>query len=245
MPLSLDGVSNFSMSCQIPKVFENNDIVIINKPVGIPMHDNAQGIAQILRTQYGFDALHLCHRLDTPTSGCLVLAKNPIAAAKIGELFEQRLIQKYYLALTNSRPKKKQGTIKGDMKNRRKGQHLLLKSMKNPAITQFISFGLDAGVRVAVVKPFTGKTHQIRVAMKSNSTPLIGDTLYSGSQSDRMYLHAYQIGFSYKGEDIVVSCLPEQGDLFLSKPFQQWHQALGDISALPWPTIKSPLPKND
>lgn len=61
------------------------------------------------------------------------------------------------------------------------------------------------------MQPKTGKTHQLRVAMKSLGSPILGDKLYSGSQADRVYLHAYQLDFEYENEKISVQALPTSG----------------------------------
>lgn len=64
------------------------------------------------------------------------------------------------------------------------------------------------------MQPKTGKTHQLRVAMKSLGSPILGDNLYSGNQSDRVYLHAYQIEFDYQNEHFCVQALPESGQIW-------------------------------
>ena len=159
----------------IPVLFENTDLIIVNKPIGIAMHDatseadvreniaengepeKIDGIVTRLKKQLAVTELHLCHRLDTGTSGCLCLAKNAAVAGEIGELFSSRRVSKYYLALSDHKPKKKQGMIMGDMKNRRGGQRVLLKTTENPAITQFFSSAAKPGTRGFIVKPHSGK----------------------------------------------------------------------------------------
>lgn len=109
----------------IPVLFENTDLIIVNKPIGIAMHDatneadvreniaengepkKIDGIVTRLKKQLAVTELHLCHRLDTGTSGCLCLAKNAAVAGEIGELFSSRRVSKYYLALSSQKPKKK------------------------------------------------------------------------------------------------------------------------------------------
>ncbi|WP_211162710.1 TIGR01621 family pseudouridine synthase [Alteromonas ponticola] len=221
-------------------VYDHQDFIVVDKPVGMPMHDSARGIVVSSENVLGEKDLHLCHRLDTGTSGCLILAKSPTAAAQFEQLFSQRKIQKYYLALTQLKPNKKQGTVIGDMKNRRRGQHILVKSRENPAVTQFFSSSVEAGRRGAVVKPLTGKTHQIRVALKSLGSPILGDTFYGGIESDRMYLHAWQLHFSYRGESIRCICPPNEGKLFQSAPFKNWLAKQPPPTSLPWPPFNLP-----
>lgn len=203
------------------------------------MHDSDTALLRLMQQQHGLSALHLCHRLDTPTSGIMVLARHAHAAAVFGELFAARRMQKYYLALTCKKPKKKQGSIIGDMQKRRAGQWMLCPTTHHPAITQFFSYGLEEGIRLALVKPLTGKTHQIRVAMKSLGSPILGDTLYGGVESDRCYLHAWGLTFEYLGQRVSCFAPPQQGDWFQRPVFTQWLAQPPDVEQLPWP--KAPV----
>lgn len=216
---------------------EHPDFLIVHKPPGVAMHDATHGIISQVRALTGVTGLHLCHRLDTVTSGVMCLARHPDAAASIGEQFASRQVQKYYLALSDQKPKKKQGTIKGDMRNRRGGQHMLLNSLENPAVTQFFSSSVAPGLRGFVIKPHTGKTHQIRVALKSLGAAILGDSLYGGSSADRTYLHAWALAFQYNGEQIRCVSAPEHGGHFLSPEFATWLADQRAPDSLPWPRV--------
>ena len=89
------------------------------------------------------------------------------------------------------------------------------------------------------MKPKTGKTHQIRVALKSISSAICGDHLYAEKQNeyDRGYLHAYQINFELQGTSFNFSCLPKVGSLFTSQEFLNQIEKIGDVSELAWPKI--------
>ncbi|WP_218395457.1 pseudouridine synthase [Alteromonas lipotrueae] len=258
---------------EIPILVDDNDVLIVNKPSGIAMHDNANttniestgtgeniktggsadsgyisnidthalGIVSLLREQTGFSQLHLCHRLDTGTSGCLCLAKNTQTAALIGEAFASRRVSKYYLAISADKPKKKQGTIVGDMKNRRGGQFMLLKSKDNPAVTQFFSQSAKPGYRGFIVKPLTGKTHQIRVALKSMGAAILGDTLYSGAPSDRLHLHAGWLRIPLPSRTILVKAPILSGDLFTDSEVSNWLTELPEPDSFNWPVIAPSL----
>lgn len=202
------------------------------------MHDAQCGIVTLLRNQLQEPELFLCHRLDDGTSGCLILARNSSAAATLSELFATRNIQKFYVAMAYGKPRKKQGTIKGDMINRRRGQHILTKTLENPAITQFFSQSVSPGLRGYIVRPLTGKTHQIRVALKSVGAPILGDTLYGKDDADRLYLHALRVCFTYQGTAFSVSCPVNTGQAFLSQTGQYWLGTLSEPEHLPWPDIK-------
>ena len=216
-------------------IFSHPDFFIINKSAGITMHDAQHGIVRQVCEALGETDLRLVHRLDDGTSGCLILARNPQAAARFEVLFRTRQVQKYYLALVEKKPKKKQGTITGDMKNRRNGQHILLKSQHNPAVSQFFSYGFTDAPRLMLVKPLSGKTHQIRVAMKSLGSPIIGDTLYSAAPSDRLYLHAWGLEFEYEGEPVSVFCTPSDGEYFAHNSIADWLAQAPHPNTLNWP----------
>ncbi|MCW8093123.1 TIGR01621 family pseudouridine synthase [Alteromonas sp. ASW11-130] len=225
-------------------VFEHRDFVIVDKPVGMLMHDSERGIVLSSERETGAEKLHLCHRLDTGTSGCVILAKHPAAAAKFQRLFSQRKIKKFYLAVADQKPNRKQGTVIGDMKNRRRGQYILVKTRENPAVTQFFSSAIEAGRRGFLVKPLTGKTHQIRVALKSLGSPILGDSLYGGNACDRMYLHAWQLKFEYDDEVITCTSEPSDGEIFRSSTFGSWLAKHSAPDNLRWPDFKLPSLKN-
>lgn len=197
-------------------IYRHSDFVIIDKPAGVSVHrdEQAVGLTEKLANQLGVEKVWLVHRLDKITSGLLILALTKKAAAYFYELFEQHQIQKTYLALATQKPKKKQGKIIGDMVRTRNGAWKLCLSRGNPAITQFISYSVEPNLRLFILQPKTGKTHQLRVAMKSLGSPILGDRLYGGQLADGVYLHAYKLSFNYHGEQIVVSVKPKIGGIW-------------------------------
>lgn len=127
-------------------------------------------------------------------------------------MFTSRKIDKYYLAMIKAKPKKKQGWIKGDMAKSRRGTFKLLKTKLNPAITRFYSHSVGVNLRGCIIKPFSGKTHQIRVALKSIGAPILGDLAYGGESADRTYLHAFCLEFEWHGKPVSYqACPPEEG----------------------------------
>lgn len=153
------------------------------------------------------------HRLDKPTSGVLIVALTREANQQLSQAFANRAVTKTYLAISDQKPKKKQGWIKGDMAPSRRGQFKLLRSQENPAMTYFESESISTGVRGFKLHPKTGKTHQLRVAMKSIGSPILGDKLYAGTPADRLYLHAWKLAFTYQDQLFEVTANPE-GSLF-------------------------------
>ena len=203
-------------------IFENSDFVIFDKPAGLNFHseDNEAGFVVLATKQLEIPQLYSVHRLDKMTSGLIILAKSSEVANKFTKMFENREIEKFYIAISLRKPKKKQGWIKADMSNARRGSYKLLQTKNNPAVTQFLSCALRVGERLFLIKPHTGKTHQIRVALKSIGSPIAGDIRYANAdeakKEDRGYLHAYALRFSLDGEEFSFISNPSNGDRFLS-----------------------------
>ncbi|MFC3120322.1 pseudouridine synthase [Agaribacter flavus] len=216
-------------------LFENEDFVVLYKPCAVEMHDPENGIIPLTRLTLKTESpLYLVHRLDKQTSGLLLLAKTKVAAAELGDQFAKRAVKKLYIALASGKPKKKQGKINGDMSKARNGSYKLSSSMVNPALTQFYTESFALNVRLYKLKPYTGKTHQLRVALKSNSTPILGDTRYSGDAADRMYLHACYLNFVSQGQAHTFFSSPVEGKLWQDK---FTHNDIKQWLALPWPKV--------
>ncbi|GAA0791189.1 RNA pseudouridine synthase [Shewanella aestuarii] len=218
-------------------VSHQDDFIIINKAANVHFHsqDGTAGVVAQVETDLGIK-LFAVHRLDTPTSGLLILAKTSAAANRFTQLFTAHQVQKYYLAIAMGKPKKKQGWIIGDMAKSRRSMYKLLRSKENPAITHFFSHSIASGIRAYLLKPFSGKTHQLRVALASIGVPILGDNLYGKQTSDRCYLHAYQLSFCYLGQEYQFIQLPDEGSYFLDEGMQQFIQDSWSVPAqLDWP----------
>lgn len=202
-------------------VFENPAFILAFKAAGVNFHseDEAGFVVQV--SQHLGLPLFPVHRLDKMTSGLVILAKNSETAAQFGKMFENREVEKYYLAISMRKPKKKMGWVKGDMTSARRGDYKLLTTMDNPAVTQFISCALRTHERFFLIKPHTGKTHQIRVALKSLGSPIAGDERYAASnearKEERGYLHAYALRFRINDEEFSFVSLPDEGERFVSQ----------------------------
>ncbi len=212
------------------------DFIVLHKAAGVSFHsDDGAGLVVLAEQQLGCK-LYPVHRLDKVTSGLIILALNSVAAARLTELFAQHRIEKYYLALSQGKPAKKQGWVKGDMAPARRGSWKLLGSQHNPAVTYFISRGFTGlPFRAFLLKPYSGKTHQLRVALKSQGAAILGDTQYQATTADRVYLHAYALRFQLHGTEYHYVQAPGQGIQFQqlehSGVLADWAQPW----LLPWP----------
>lgn len=245
-------------------VFSHDDFVVLNKAPGVSFHSE-QGAGLVVQAEQalGF-ALYPVHRLDKVTSGLILFARSPQAAARLSVLFQTQQIQKFYLALSAGKAQKKQGWVKGDMAPARRGAYKLLSSQQNPAVSYFISAGFDAaqskvaeiqdgkeqanalpaGLRLYLIKPFSGKTHQIRVALKSVSAPILGDELYqAAAAADRVYLHAYALCFKDGGTEWQFVQRPDAGQYFLTEAVQQQLEIWDKPWQLSWPQYQMPAVK--
>lgn len=223
---------------------DHKEFILINKHPGTNFHKSPDGggITGIIRAELGLAELYTVHRLDIITSGLLLFAKNKGIAGELSRQFKEKRIEKYYIAISDRRPKKRQGLIKGDMVKARRGAWKLTRTTNNPAVTQFFSYPLGEGLRLYILKPHTGKTHQVRVALKSISAPVYGDPLYHkkeylDQEPDRGYLHAYALRFTLKKTSYEFVHKPDKGILFTSDAFQEVMKNFERPWELNWPTV--------
>ncbi|WP_426417255.1 TIGR01621 family pseudouridine synthase [Aestuariirhabdus sp. LZHN29] len=222
---------------------QHPDFLLIDKRAGISVHrdDGPEGLVARIAREQGEQKLYLVHRLDRITSGLLLLARNHEAAAGLAALFREHRIEKFYLALSARKPTRKQGLVSGDMSRARRGSWKLDKTRANPAITQFFSASVGEKRRLFLLKPATGKTHQIRVAMKSLGAPVLGDGRYAdraeADGSDRGYLHAYALRFEWQGESLSFVLPPALGAEFQQPGCREQIAQWSAPWELSWPRI--------
>jgi len=194
-------------------LYEDENILIINKPSGMSVHAGSTvrvGIIEALRHRYPqFPNLELAHRLDSETSGCLVLAKKKRILRELHSLLREGKVVKVYWALTAGKWKDSELRVSYPLhKNYRDdGKHVVeVRDGGKSALTVFHtikSFKREAALME--VKLFTGRTHQIRVHAKHQGHPIAGDDRYGDPEFNkqvrklglkRMFLHAKSIDFT-------------------------------------------------
>ncbi|MGL5279261.1 MAG: RluA family pseudouridine synthase [Cetobacterium sp.] len=202
-------------------VYEDKDMVIINKNPGVIVHP-AQGYytgtlvnavlyhIKDLSTINGVIRPGIVHRLDKDTSGLIVVAKNDIAHVKLTEMFKDKTIEKRYVCICKGNFKNISGRIETligrDFKDRKK--MAVVTENGKIAITNYEVIDSVQGFSLVEVGIETGRTHQIRVHMKSLNHPILGDEVY-GSSSDlikRQMLHSYYLKFNHPitGKEMVI-----------------------------------------
>lgn len=209
-------------------LYEDDALLFIHKAAEVLFHSSGDetGVVEIVRSHYGNARLFPVHRLDKVTSGVMVFAKTADANRSVSSLFEQRKVAKSYVAISDRKPAKKQGKVVGDMLKSRGGSYRLARTRENPAITRFYSRSIAPNTWLFLLQPRTGKTHQLRVALKSLGAPILGDARYGGAPYVRTCLHAYRIAFSYQGRDYRIEDphfdAPELEALLKAHDVQQW-----------------------
>jgi len=203
-------------SIKLKVVFENKDIVVIDKPSGLTVHpvnpEQDDTLVNGLIASYpeiknvGDDALRpgIVHRLDKDTSGLMVVAKNNTAFEYLKKQFAERKVIKKYLALVCGQVKDKRGIITKAIslsKKDHKKRSALLDDKAKKAWTEYQVLKIFKDYTLLEVKPKTGRTHQIRVHLASIGHPLAGDKQYKFKRQpwpenlNRQFLHAAYLKF--------------------------------------------------
>ncbi len=215
-------------------IFQNEDFIVINKLKAISFHsENGPGLFHVIQSKFENIKLYPVHRIDKVTTGLMIIAKNSEAAAEFGKIFETRLIEKTYMAFSDCRGRLSEGTISGDMKKARRGMYVLRKTQVNPAITEFKSIQIEKKLFLFLIRIHTGKTHQIRVALKSIGSPILGDPLYypkNKMQNEHKitYLHSFSIKFEFKKFNYSFKNFPEYKDLFKNNDSERLARQTAD-----------------
>ena len=185
-------------------IFEDEHLLVVAKPAGWNTHAPSpfagEGIYDWLKhREPRWSSLAILHRLDKETSGVLVFGKTPLANKSLTEQFTERRVHKKYLLLTDRAVPHEEFTVKTSLV--RVGEKYVSCPSGEIAETKFTpiadaKFG-NGKLKTVSAEPFTGRTHQIRVHAAESSFPILGDTLYGGTASSRVFLHAAEIAFAH------------------------------------------------
>ena len=212
-------------------VFEDEWLLVLNKPAGLPTQgtqasDRHDLMALVARKRPGLKPI-LCHRLDQGTSGVLVLAKDP--KANLGPAFQERSANKTYLARITAPLKVSEAEIRPEVTREIRvdkpiGRLRLSHPARfacegdvidaKPSATRFRlatdaeAQGLVKGLWI-VAMPETGRTHQIRVHLASIGAPILGDGLYGGQPDAQLWLHAWKLRLRHPVTDVELEFIAE------------------------------------
>ena len=185
-------------------IYENDDLIVANKPAGIPVDGDESDtlLNRVLRRLYEekrWDAAHeprLCHRLDTGTSGLVLIAKTPEAEQLFLEVIKNREVKKTYLCVTFGRPTPPDGTLGGYLLKDADRGIVKIVPDKQPGAkdveTQYETVAVSGRLALLKVRLITGRTHQIRAHMASIGCPILGDSKYGNNTANRQLKLKYQ-----------------------------------------------------
>jgi RluA family pseudouridine synthase len=191
------------MAGQIEILFENEDLVAVDKPEGlaaIPERQKdpppAESLVEKLSAQRGA-GLFVVHRIDKDTSGVIVYAKTADAHWRLCRQFERRLVQKVYLALVHGVMEADEGVIDKPLGQRGSGRVSVSPQNGKEAHTEYQVLHRFADYTLVEAYPKSGRRHQIRVHLYSIDHPIVGDRLYGDRAIQRAYprmmLHAQRL----------------------------------------------------
>lgn len=201
---------------ELDVVFEDDDIVVVAKPVGVAAHPSlgwdgptvlgvlaARGIQTA--TSGATERQGIVHRLDVGTSGLMVVAKSEAAYSALKRAFKERTVEKIYHTVVQGHPDPLTGTIDAPI-----GRHpnhswkFAVTPDGKDSITHYETIEAFPGASLLEVHLETGRTHQIRVHMAAHRHPCVGDPLYGADPTlsakvglDRQWLHAHELAFTH------------------------------------------------
>ena len=207
-------------------VYEDEDLLVLNKPAGVPVHpsphQNLNTIGNFLLYYYDFQGIpadfHPVHRLDRGTSGLMIAAKHPCAQERLRRAFHTDAFRREYLAVCDAVPAPRRGVV--DLPLSRAPDSILRREVSaagSPARTEYEVLAEGSGRCLVRLHLLTGRTHQIRVHMAALGCPLTGDFLYGRENPAlirRPALHSCFLAFSQPFTGVPLSfALPLPADM--------------------------------
>lgn len=199
-------------------VFENEDLIVVNKPAGMVVHPSAgHASGTLVNAVLGYEPdiegiggeerPGVVHRLDKETSGLILLAKNERAHRWLQDQFRLRKVDKTYLALVDGKPPTPTGRVEtyiGRDPSHRKRMAVVSESRGRIAISEYKTVESFRNHTLLEFHPLTGRTHQIRLHCAFLKCPIVGDPVYGSRkfsvEIDRHFLHAYRLKISLPDE---------------------------------------------
>ena len=202
----------------LPILYEDDDCVVINKPVGLLTHSKGAynpeaTVATWLRSKVNHmegERAGIVHRLDRATSGVMICAKTPEALSWLQKQFSQRRVKKQYAAVITGHLSPEHAIIDLPIeRNPKAPQTFRVGSNGKSATTEYVVLASSDTESLVELRPQTGRTHQLRVHMQYLKTPIVGDPLYDGAPADRLYLHAESLELTLPSRQRKVFTVPK------------------------------------
>jgi 23S rRNA pseudouridine1911/1915/1917 synthase len=200
-------------------LFENDDLMVVNKPAGMVVHpaaghDTGTLVHAVLGYEPEMEGIGgeerpgVVHRLDKDTSGLILLAKNNRSHQWLQDQFRLRKVDKNYLALVDGQPPTPTGRVEafiGRDPSHRKKMAIVAASRGREAISEYKTLESFPKHTLLEFHPLTGRTHQIRLHCAFLGCPIVGDEIYGHRHAtleiDRQFLHAYRLKIILPGEE--------------------------------------------
>lgn len=191
-------------------IFEDEEIIVINKAAGMLVHPTkgvrSGTLLNALTFYLNFEAdetpksenyirIGLAHRLDKMTSGLMAIGKNPRSHRILCSHFQRKLVEKKYFAVVKGIIEKDFGTITAPIGRDSTRRFWLITEEGRFAESNFWVVERKADSTILELEPVTGRTNQLRLHLAHLGYPIVGDTLYGGSEFPRLCLHAYKLSF--------------------------------------------------
>lgn len=184
-------------------VYEDDAMLVVDKPAGLPMHPTAtyhkHTLSYLLRERYvGAEFVpQIAHRLDRETSGLVLCGKTAAAERKLKRAFEQHKIRKTYLAIVRGRMPDDDGEIAFPIAPVREGLHVLMEVREDglTAVTRYHVLARTPEHTFVSLSPTTGRQHQLRVHLSSLGHAIVGDKLY-GPEREAPFLEYIETGLT-------------------------------------------------
>ena len=172
-------------------LFEDESVLVIDKPAGLPMHTTAKfwrnTLVALLRERYPDQQMEIAHRIDRETSGVLLIARNRAVASILTRAFARRTVEKTYLALVKGHPPDEGKSTSRCACSTRKSRVMMGPAPPDgsglAAVTQFRVVRRLPAHALCEARPLTGRQHQIRVHFASIGHPIVGDKLYGAGEA--------------------------------------------------------------
>lgn len=184
--LTLDGEAPPPVVPHLPVLWQDDSLLAINKPAGLPAHPTVSGclnaldlVSDLLDQSGKAPRPILLHRLDADTTGLLLFALTRAANLSLSRQFSEHQIEKSYLALVSGTPPER-FSVSNHLKAGVRGRTVAVASGGLAAQTEFVTLACCSGIALVEARPRTGRTHQIRAHLAGEGYPLLGDTLYGG-----------------------------------------------------------------
>ena len=195
-------------------LYEDEHLLVINKHAGLVVHPAPGNWEHTLVNALIFRYPEMrkldnrlrpgiVHRLDSPTSGLMIIARTDKMSFELSKMFSERKVSKTYLALTHNTPKKHEGILSGPLdRDPDNFMKMVVIEGGKPALTGYRVLWSMNGHSLVECRLFTGRMHQIRVHMSTLGCPLIGDTMYGAQNygdefTGRIYLHSWKLEFTH------------------------------------------------